>query len=344
MKMKICTVLAFVLLSATAVAASGKAPPPRTGFHVVPLVSDQAGVAPNTDPNLVNPWGISQAPGQPLWISDNGTDLSTLYDPNTGAINALVVNIPSGGPTGTVYAPTALGFPISENGLKGNSEFMFATESGALLGWNFNVDQNNAVVAVDNSAKGSAYKGLAIDLGDKLLFAADFVNNEVQAYDNKWNLVRTFTDTSLPKHFAPFNVAWLNGKLYVSFAKRKHGSIDEVDRKGFGYVDVFDINGNLLQHLVANGNLNAPWGMVIAPSGFGQFASALLVGNFGNGKINAYDATTGAFMGSLKDTTGAKIAIDGLWALFPGPNSNTIMFSAGPDDEQHGLLGQITSQ
>src|SRR5205823_1303662 len=160
--------------------------------------------------------------------------------------------------------------------------------------------------------------------------------------NKNWKKLRAFTDASLPKHFAPFNVAWLNNKLYVSFAKRARGSIDEVDGKGLGYVDVFDIQGNLVQHLVSNGNLNAPWGMTIAPSGFGKFSGGLLVGNFGDGRIHAYDATTGSVMGTLKDDHGAALKIDGLWSLFPGPNDSTIIFSAGPDDEAHGLLGQIT--
>lgn len=299
-------------------------------------------MAPNTDPNLVNPWGISQAPGNPLWVSDNGTNLSTLYDPRTGKVNSLVVNIPSGGPTGTVYVAGA-GFMVSENGRSGNSLFLFDTESGAILGWNSSVDAGNAVIAVDNSANGSAYKGLAYDSTDVLLFAANFTKNAVEVYDKNWNKLRSFTDTGLPRHFAPFNVAWLNNKLYVSFAKRKKGSIDEIDKKGLGYIDVFDTQGNLQQHLVSNGNLNAPWGMVIAPSGFGKVAGDLLVGNFGDGKIHAYDASTGEAKGTLKDSNGKAIAIDGLWSLFPGPDSNTIEFSAGPDDESHGLLGQITN-
>jgi uncharacterized protein (TIGR03118 family) len=341
MKSRFAIALGFILLSTAAVTAASLAPPPKTEFKVIPLVSDQPGVAPNTDPNLVNPWGLSQAPGNPLWVADNGTDLSTLYDPSSGAINPLVVGIKPGAPTGTVFVPPGTGWPISKNGASDDSIFLFDTESGAILGWSFNVDQNNAVVGVDNSKKGSAYKGLAVDVPDVLLFAADFANNEIQVYDGKWKLVRKFTDKSLPRHFAPFNVQWLNGKLYASFAKRARGGIDEVDKKGLGYVDVFDASGNLLKHLVSNGQLDAPWGMVIAPSGFGKFAGALLVGNFGNGKIHAYDPDTGDFMGTLNDDHGNPVKIDGLWSLFPGPDDSTIMYSAGPDDESHGVVGQI---
>jgi uncharacterized protein (TIGR03118 family) len=228
--MKFRIAMGIALLSTATMAAHPV--DPRRDYHVVPLVSDQPGVAPNTDPNLVNPLGISQAPGNPLWVSDNGTDLSTLYDPNSGAINSLVVKIPPGAPTGTVFVPPGTGFPISQKGVKDDSIFLFDTEGGAILGWSNNVNLNKAIVAVDNSAKGSAYKGLAYDDADVRLFAADFVNNEVQAYDKKWNLTGTFTDSSLPKHFAPFNVAWLKNKLYVSFAKREAGGIDDVAGKG----------------------------------------------------------------------------------------------------------------
>lgn len=340
MKSKLTLMLGFLLLSSAAVAGGSHPAVPEPGFQVVPLVSDQPNVAPVTDRNLVNPWGLSQAPGNPLWAADNGTNLSTLYDPSTGTINSLVVTVP-GAPTGTVFTPPGTGWPISEGGATDDSFFLFDTEGGTILGWSPNVDATKAIVAVDNSAKGAAYKGLAVDLTDVLLFAADFTKNSVEVYDGNWNLVRKFTDSSLPKHFAPFNVAWLNGQLYVAFAKRKIGAIDEIDRKGFGYIDVFDAQGNLQKHLISNGHLDAPWGMTIAPAGFGKFAGALLVGNFGNGKIHAFDANTGDFLGGLRDTSRKSIKIDGLWSLFPGPDDSTIMFSAGPDDESHGLLGQI---
>lgn len=329
-----------VLLSTAAVAAAGNTPRPKNEFHVTPLVSDQPGVAPNTDPNLVNPWGISQAPGNPLWVSDNGTNLSTLYDPNDGSINPLVVKV-AGAPTGTVFVPPGTGWPVHQKGNTDDSIFLFDTEGGTILGWSPNVNTTKAIVGVDNSAAGAAYKGLAVDLADSLLFAADFANNAVEVYDANWNLVRQFTDSSLPNRFAPFNAVWINGQLYVAFAKRGSG-IDEIDKKGLGYVDVFDAQGNLQKHLIANGELDAPWGMVIAPPGFGKFAGALLVGNFGNGKIHAYDASSGDFMGTLKGDNGSALAIDGLWSLFPGSDDSTVIYSAGPDGESHGVVGKIT--
>lgn len=311
--------------------------PAATTFQIVPLVSDQAGIAPNTDPDLVNPWGLSQQPGGPLWVSDNGTDLSTLYDRTTGVKQALIVAIPHGAPTGQVYAPT--GFNVTEGGLTGHSAFIFDTESGFIEGWAPSVDATNAVVAVDHSAQGSVYKGLALSTTPSL-YAADFVNNEVEIYDSKFNQTKKFTDGDLPKNYAPFNVAFLNNNIYVAFAKREKHGFDELHGKGLGYVDIFNTKGKLIKRLIANGKLNAPWGLAIAPSSFGTFAGSLLVGNFGDGKINAYDATTGSFIGTLGDSDGKPLVIDGLWALDPGPG-NAVTFSAGPDDESHGLIGLI---
>lgn len=334
--MKIHIAVGAALLFSTAAIAAVQ---PGSHYQIVPLVSDQKGVAAHTDPNLVNPWGISQAPGSPIWVSDNGTNLSTLYDPTTGQPNSLVVKIPSDGPTGTVFV-NGKGFPITRGGVTGNSIFLFASEGGGILGWNNNVALNKAVMVVDNSGKKSAYKGLAID-DDLCLYAADFANGEVQMYDKKWHLTGKFTDTSLPMRFAPFNVAWINHKVYVAYAKREVGGIDEVDHKGLGYVDVFDTQGHLLKQLIAQGDLNAPWGMTIAPARFGKFAGALLVGNFGDGKVHAYDPDTGKFLGTLKTDANKPVVIDGLWSLVAGPDRQSVVFSSGPDHEAHGLVGQI---
>jgi uncharacterized protein (TIGR03118 family) len=331
--------LGVILLSVSAFAESSTA---ASKFDVVPLVSDQPGVAPNTDSDLVNAWGIAHSPSGPNWVSDNGTDKSTIYNRTTGAKLLPVVKIPHGAPTGIVNVPPGTGFEIKANGTSGPAIFLFDTESGAIEGWNFDVSLNKAIIAVDNSSKGSVYKGLALDAADKLLFAADFANNQVQVFNSKFKLVRSFTDIGLPKRFAPFNVAWVNDHLYVVFAKREKGGFDEVAGRGLGYVDVFNAQGKLLKHLIANGKLNAPWGITIAPAGFGTFADALLVGNFGDGKIHAYDATTGEFVGTLRGMDGTPLTIDGLWALDAGPNSR-VTFTAGPDDESHGLLGLITS-
>ncbi|HEY1962712.1 MAG TPA: TIGR03118 family protein [Rhizomicrobium sp.] len=304
-------------------------------FTINNLVSDQPGVAAHTDAALVNAWGISHAPGGPLWISDNGTDKSSVYS-STGAPQFSITLSP-GAPTGTVYVPNG-GFVIHKGATSGSALFLFDTESGAIEGWSPSVDQNG-VVALDNSANGAVYKGLALDGATNRLFAANFAKNKVEIYNSSFGLVSSFTDTALPRHFAPFNVAVLNGKVYVAFAKRERRGIDELHKRGLGYVDVFDTSGNLQKRLLANGALNAPWGMTIAPGGFGKLTGALLVGNFGDGRIHAYDANTGDLMATLKDTDGSALSIDGLWAL--DADSGVVDFTAGPGDESHGLLGNI---
>jgi uncharacterized protein (TIGR03118 family) len=340
--MKLRVILASGLaLFAGPVLAAGSGKPPASSYSLVLLESDQAGVAKFTDPDLVNGWGISQQGNGPLWVNANGTGLSIIYDPTTGA-KEFSVTIPGGAPTGTVGISPIGGFQISKNGHSGPAYFLFDSEAGIISGWSPTVDAN-AVVAVDNSANNSVYKGLALDQTDALLFAADFHNNQVQVYDNTFKLKTTFTDKSLPKRFAPFNIAFLNGQVYVAFAKREKGGDDEIDKLGLGYVDVFDTSGNLLKHLIANGPLDAPWGMAIAPSAFGSFANDLLVGNFGNGWINVFDPNTGAQVGTLSNKHGKPIKIDGLWALQPGPDSATVTFAAGPGAEGHGLLGQIVA-
>ncbi|MEI9929583.1 MAG: TIGR03118 family protein [Rhizomicrobium sp.] len=326
--------LSALLLSAAVFgAAHADALSTGSAYTVTPLVSDQAGMAPNVDPNLVNAWGLAQDPTGALWVSDAGTGVSTLYDRQSGAINSLVVNIPMGGPTGIV-APLKGGFDVSENGSSGSSIFLFDTLSGAIEGWNPGVDPNNAIVAVDNSANGSVYTGLALDKKTNLLFAADNKNNQVQVFDKTFNPVATFTDPSLPKGYAPHNVAALNGKIYVAFAKLGGGG---------GYVDVFDTSGALLTQLIAKKPLNAPWGLTIAPKKFGAFASDLLVGNLGDGKIHAFDPVSGALLGTLSDAKGKPLKIDGLWALDNGPGNDTVTFSSGPGGYAHGLVGLIKS-
>ena len=252
------------------------------------------------------------------------------------------MTIPQGDPTGQVYVPSGLGFSISENGKSGDFEFIFDLEAGVISGWNPTVDGANALIGYNGSANGSVYKGLALDTSSKLLFAADFANDQIQVFDTQWNLKMSFTDKNL-KGYGPFNIAVINGSLYVAFAKQDKSKHDEVDKLGDGYVDVFSESGTLTTQLIAKGELDAPWGLVIAPSTFGSFAGDLLVGNFGNGWINAYNATTGSFVGSLADKKGKPLAINGLWALDAAPTGD-ITFSAGPHKEKDGLIGSITAQ
>ena len=341
--------LALLLGSVAGMAITNfvSAAPAGTGYDTVFLVSNQPGVAVTYDPDLANAWGISHGPATPLWVSDNGTNKTTLYDRHNGSKIGLTVKITHGGaPTGQVWVPfkrdsdSDVDFPIHENGVTGPSIFLFATEAGTIEGWNPNVDLNRALVGVDNSAQGSVYKGIAIVENRELIYAADFANNQVQVFNEKFKQVGSFTDPTLPPRFAPFNVAHLNGKLYVAFARREKGGTDEVDKAGLGYVEVFTNGGQLMQHLISNGPLNAPWGMTIAPKNFGQFSGALLVGNFGDGRINAFDPNTGALLGTLSHKNGRPIVIDGLWGLDTGPDAR-VTFAAGPNDEADGLLGQI---
>jgi uncharacterized protein (TIGR03118 family) len=310
-------------------------------FTITNQVADQSGVAPVTDPLLVNPWGLSQAPGSPLWVANNGSDTSTLYDKDTFAKVPLNVAVP-GGPTGTTFVGVSNAFNITSAGVTGPSIFAFATESGQIQGWNPTVDFTHTVVAVDQSALGAVFKGLTLGTSgaSPRLFAADFANGVVRMFDSSFAQIGTFTDTGLPAGYAPFNVQNLNGQIYVAFALREPGGDEEVTGHARGFVDVFDTDGNLVRRLVQHGRLNAPWGLAIAPASFGKLAGALLVGNFGDGRINAYDATTGRYIGNVKGENNLRVAIDGLWALHTGPNG-TITFSAGPEDETHGLLGSI---
>lgn len=312
-----------------------------TAFQFTLLDSDHSKKAMHIDANLVNPWGECQGPGSdPVWVSDNGTGLSTVYAQGTGTVESIVVTIPSGSPTGCVFNSTS-GFKVTEGGKSGAAAFIFDSEAGIISGWSSSVDPNNAVVAYDGSGSGSVYKGLAIDASTSLLFAADFVNNQIQVFNSSFGLVTSFTDTSL-KGYAPFDIMVLNGDLYVAFAKQGKVCCDEKHGAGLGAIDVFSESGTLLQQLVAKGGaLNAPWGMAIAPSSWNEFAGALLVGNFGDGKINAYNVSTGSFIGTLSNASGNPLVQKGLWGLDAVP-SGDITFTAGPKKESHGAMGLIT--
>lgn len=312
--------------------ASAKTPPRVPHFKITKLVSNQQGKAKVTDPNLVNPWGLSQGPGNdPIWVADNGTALSTVYDQGTGQNTGIVVTIPGGSPTGTVYVPLGAGFQISQNGKSGDAQFLFDSDSGVISGWTSSVNQNSAVEAYTST--GANFTGLAIDGSSKLLFATDFANNAVDVLDNSFHLQTSFTDTSLPAGFAPFNAAIVNGNVYVTFASQSGGNS--------GYVDVFSESGTLQKQLIAKGNLDAPWGLAIAPATWRKFKGALLVGNLNNGKINAYNLATGKFLGTLTSKTGKPIVIQDLWALDAVPNGD-ITFSAGSNGYADGLIGLIS--
>jgi uncharacterized protein (TIGR03118 family) len=330
----------LILLSANSATAQ---------YRRVDLVSNMSGVAHHTDPNLINGWGLAFFTNSPFWVSDEMTGVSTLYGPG-GSFVPLVVTIPSaagggvkGTPTGIV-ANTTNGFVVMENGVSGASAFIFDTEDGTISGWNPNVDPTIAVIAVDNSSSGAFYTGLAIGTdgsGNTFIYAADQANNKVDMYDSGFSLIRSFTDPNLPAGYAAFGIQNIEGKLYVTFAGFFSGAPG-------GFVDIFDTSGNLIKNFASMGTLNLPWGLAKAPKNFGKFSRDVLVGNLGDGLINAFHKN-GKFRGQLADARGNLISVDGLWALAfgtdPSANGapNQLFFTAGPSFYADGLFGRITA-
>jgi uncharacterized protein (TIGR03118 family) len=347
----------FALALALGVTANARA---DNGYQLQILVSDGVVAAknPTPDPNLINAWGLAFSATSPAWVADNGMGLSTLYDGN-GNILSLVVQIPSpsaptgGTPTGVVanVSTAATSFPVAGAA----SRFLFSTEDGTIVGWS---GGTQAIIAVDNSAPPPAgtsalYKGIALSAGGtgQLLYATDFHNGRVDVFNNTFAPATTlpagaFTDPNLPAGYAPFGIQAIGGNIYVTYAKQVPGSNDEAHGKGLGVVDVYDPNGVLLDRIATHGNLNAPWGIAQAPAGFGKFSNSLLIGNFGDGSINAYDSRTHESLGQLRGQDGKAIKIDGLWALefgngFNSQPVNTLFFTAGPGDENDGVYGRI---
>jgi uncharacterized protein (TIGR03118 family) len=334
-----------------------RSPIALTKFTTSNLVTDgtpQAPQAAHTDANLVNAWGIAFNPTGFVWVANNGTNTSTLYDGN-GVRQTLVVSIPAGSggdasPTGIVFNSTP-DFKVSQNGITAASPFIFAGEGGTISGWSPTVNRTKAVTVVDGGANGPLYKGLAISryAGANYLYAADFRNNAVEVYNGsfaKVTLPGSFRDPALPTGYAPFGIQAIGDRIYVAFAKQAASGPDEVAGAGLGIIDVFDTSGVLVKRLATGGALNAPWGMALAPAHFGTFGNDLLVANFGDGKINAYNPSTGKMDGTLSSADGVPIVFDGLWgiAFGNGVNSqatNTLFFTAGPADEAHGLYGRI---
>jgi uncharacterized protein (TIGR03118 family) len=318
----------------------------QAGYSQTNLVSNVAGVATTTDPHLLNPWGISVLPGQDFWIANNNNGTSTLYD-GSGNENPLVVSIPGAGknpngnctpgcPTGTVSNGTSTYFS--------GGAFIFDTEDGLIINWQPS-DNTQATVAFDNSASGAVYKGLAL-LNSTSLLAANFNSGKVDVYNQTFqptNLAGSFTDPNLPAGFAPHGIHVINNQVYVAYAMQDSAKHDAQPGKGLGQVDIFDANGNFVSTFIAYNaqtpnQLNAPWGVVQAPASFGTFANDILVGNFGDGTINAFD-TQGNFMGQLSDSSGNVIVNPGLWDMVfvgaSGPGTQgTLYLTAG------GSLGQ----
>lgn len=326
------------------------------------LVSDGFVPAPTIDPNLINPWGVSSSAAGPFWVSDNGAGVTTIYNGAgipvtvTGGHSDITIATPPGqvepaSPTGQVFNVAGSGFNITSGGVTGSSVFIFATEDGTISGWNPNVNSGSSVLAVDNSngGTGAVYKGLAIGQTDDgtFLFAANFRNGTVDVFDHNFEQVNSFTDRHLPAGYAPFNVQVLDNHLFVTFALQDADKEDDVAGSGNGFVDEFDLHGHLLHRVASHGPLDSPWGLAIAPSGFGEFSHDLLVGNFGDGTINAFDPRTDHFLGKLLDANGAPIVIGDLWALIPGnggaSDPQKIYFTAGVQNEAHGLFGTLAT-
>jgi uncharacterized protein (TIGR03118 family) len=313
------------------------------------LVSDDNTVVPalNTDPKLVNSWGLAAGPGTFWWVANNGTGTATLYDAS-GNKQALEVSVP-GSPTGMVFNGGS-GFPVNGS----PATFIMASEDGTISAWNA-ASGTQASVVVDDSASGAVFKGLALT-GDQL-YATDFHNNSVDVFDSTLAPVPlaagAFTDPSLPAGFAPFGIAAVNGNLIVTYAMQDSDAHDDVKGPGNGFVDQYDATGTLMQRIATQGDLNSPWGIVMAPSTFNGFPGQLLIGNFGDGHITAFDtsscSTTCTNSGQLKVAGGSPVVIDGLWSLAFGQGdantgpANQLFFTAGPNAEANGLFGSITT-
>jgi uncharacterized protein (TIGR03118 family) len=366
-------------LLAASVLSGVVTPAHASSFQLTSLVTDDQALltglgfpaAAHVDPNLINPWGVSFTPMSPFWVSDNGAGVATLYTAagvQVSPPSPVTIFTPSGqtpgtaSPTGQVFNSDPTAFFVSNGTTSGSANFIFASEDGTISGRSNAVDPSQSFLGVDRSAMGTGavYKGLAIATigGSQFLYAANFRAGTVEMYNSGFGFVKSFTDPSLPpvppgtppgQNWAPFNLRILNGQLFVSFALQASGGHDDQAGPGNGFVDVFNTDGTFVKRLINTGPgdpLNSPWGLDIAPAGFGAFANDLLVGNFGDGTIDAFDPNSGAFLGTLRDGNGNPFVIGDLWALVngnngAGSNPNAVFFTAGLMDEGHGLFGEL---
>jgi uncharacterized protein (TIGR03118 family) len=327
------------------------------------LVTDDqmAHPAAHTDANLVNAWGIVPNPTGVWWVGDNGTGVSTLYDA-AGNPQSLVVTVPA--PAGATEPAKVTGVVFSgsndfmvSDGMNhsGPARFIFASEDGLISGWAPGVPPpapaTVAHIGVDSTASGAIYKGLAIGHASNQsvrLYATDFHNAKVDVFDGMFmpvHVTGAFEDSHIPAGYAPFGIQAINGRIFVTYAKQGPGAVDDVKGAGFGFVDVYDGDGTLVKRFAEHGKLNAPWGIALAPSDFGRYSNHILIGNFGDGRINAFDMN-GSFDDTLRGDHHRPIEIDGLWGLSFGNGAaagptNALFFTSGPDDESHGLFGRI---
>jgi uncharacterized protein (TIGR03118 family) len=377
--MRQCGAAAVVAIAVGSIAIADDDNPrrERDTYEVTVLTSNLAGHAAVRDPVLQNAWGIAFSPaGSPFWVNDNATGCSTLYDGTGAKITALQVSIPLPGnvvpatscqpkdpnnppnpspaaPTGIVWNPSA-SFLVP--GTKIPAIFIFATEDGTISAWALGLNPaDNAVLAADQSSRGAVYKGLAFAVNAKgaFLFATDFHNGKVDVFGptgadgmfTKIALDGDFSDPEIPPGYAPFNIVTIDGDLFVTYAKQNAEKHDDVAGPGHGFVDVFDTDGHLIRRFESRGRLNSPWGIARASFAFGPFSGKILIGNFGDGRINVFN-NDGRLVDQLEDVHGKPLVIEGLWTLTLGggraSSPDTLYFSAGPNDETDGLFGTIT--
>ena len=324
----------------------------NTTFVQTNLVADLASYGAVTiDPNLVNPWGLAFGPDGALWVANNGSGTTTFYS-QAGAKLQPTVRVPSavagepGAPTGAIYNAAAdFVVPGTSGGTTlGAAQLILAGEDGTISAWN-SAAGSSAVLVADRSGEGAVYKGIAAGLnGDAMfLYLTNFKQNRIDVFDASFSFVSSFTDATIPAGYAPFGIQRVDNKLYVTYAKQK-GPDNEDDDPGVGngFVDVFTTAGKLIRRFASRGTLNSPWGIAVAPAGFGKFAGDILIGNFGDGLIGAYDPNSGTLVEMLRAPGGAPIAIAGLWGIAFAPSSAALFFSSGPSDESHGLVGTLT--
>ena len=363
LKLRIVSLTASIALVAS-LAAHGYA---ATGYLQTNLVSNGVVPAVTTDPTLQNPWGIAFFPGlSPFWVNDNASGLSALYNGDGTIFSALpsVIIPPSaspgtGSPTGIVanfdFEATGTVFPI---GATGDALFIFDTEDGTVQAWSQTIaDPTTAVIVVPNTVskknKSPVYKGLALAMSSSSkpqLYATNFRTGKIDVFDASFAPIalgkKAFRDNRIPESFAPFGIQNIGGHLWVTYAKQDSAKHDPASGAGRGFVDVFDGDGKLMQRFARKGPLNSPWGVALAPASFGDFANDILVGNFGDGTIHAFDATSGALLGTVSDASGTPIVIDGLWSLTFGgallSSAETLYFTAGPNGEVDGIFGTLT--
>ncbi|HUD25734.1 MAG TPA: TIGR03118 family protein [Burkholderiaceae bacterium] len=325
-----------------------------TGLTDAALASDGVIAAAHTDANLQNAWGVAAAPGGPFWIADNNSNKATLYD-GTGTPQALVVTIPAGtngpaNPTGQVFNGTT-DFVITTTTGSAPAQFIFAGEGGTITGWAQTVSGTTATIAYDDAAGGAVYKGLALANNGTAnqLYATDLHNAKVDVFDTNFHKVAlpgAFADPTIPAGFAPFGIQLLNNQLYVTYAMQDATAHDETLGAGLGYVNVFDVNGTLVKRFASAGALNAPWGIAMAPAGFGSAAGNLLIGNFGDGAINRFNPATGSSLGAVALSSGKPLLIPGLWSLVFGNGAanqptSALFYTAGPNNQVDGVFGRI---